>query len=296
VTRWLWQAADGTVTDLSAWGAGNYVTADGTAGQFAPAYEFATQAFAGIDGAALQQITAQPRQPVLGVDLVASDGAELRQRLRNLAHVLRPRAGIGRLTTVGDDGTERYLPCYYRGGLEQGTYVVNRFRAALEFWSPSPWWRGQRVDEFWSLAAPVQFFPILPVNLSATTIGGSRTLDLSDTDAPTYPTVTVMGPGDQLTLRNEYQALDAQGLPQTHTAELVLNAPIGDGRTVTIDSRPGYQSIVRDDGLSLFGSLGSDPAMWPLVDGVNTVSVLLTNAGPDSWVMLGADRLYSGAL
>jgi hypothetical protein len=285
VTRWLWTAADGSITDLSSWGAGNYVTADGTEGQFAPAYEFVTQAFAGVDGATLQQITAQPGAPVLGLDLTASDGGELRQRLRTLAHRLRPRAGIGRLTAIGDDGTERHLPCYYRQGLESGKYAVNRFRAALEFWAPSPWWRGAPVDELWSLAAPSQFFPILPMRLSATTIGGTRTIDLSDTDAPTYPTWTITGPGAQLTLRNE-----------TTGADLVLNAPIGDGRTVTIDTRPGQQSVRRDDGLSLFGELGSDPAMWPLVDGVNVVSALLTNAGAASRVALAADRLYSGAL
>jgi hypothetical protein len=296
VTRWLWQAADGTVTDLSEWGAGNYVTADGTAGQFAPAYEFATQAFAGIDGAALQQITAQPRQPVLGLDLVASDGDELRQRLRGLAHALRPRAGIGRLTAIGDDGAERWLPCYYQGGLEQGAYVVNRFRAALTFWSPSPWWRGEWIEETWGLAAPPMYFPILPITLAATTIGGSRTIDLSDTDAPTYPTWTIVGPGDQLTLTNEYQRLDEQGLLQTYSAELVLNAPIGDGRTVTIDTRPGYQRITRDDGVSLFSSLASDPAMWPLVDGLNTVTALLTNAGDLSSLALTGYRLHSGAL
>jgi hypothetical protein len=296
VTRWLWTAADGTVTDLSAWGVGNYVTADGSGGHLAPGYDFATQAYAGVDGEQLQQVTAQPAQPVLGIDLVASDGAELRQRLRSLAHVLRPRAGIGRLTAVADDGSSRYVRCYYRGGLEQGRYVVTRFRAVLQFWSPSPWWRGVAVAQAWSLAAPTTFFPILPIVLSASTITGSVSVDLSDTDAPTYPTWKVTGPGSQLNLSNSWQRPDEDGTLRTYTASLVLNTTIGDARVVTLETRPGYQRVTLDDGTSLFTSLGSDPAMWPLVDGVNTVTALLTNAGAASRIELAADRLYSGAL
>jgi hypothetical protein len=294
VTRWLWSAPDGSVTDLSAWGAGNYVLDEGTTGLLAPGYEFATQPFAGVDGETLQQVTAQPAQPVLAVDFVASDGAELRARLRALAHALRPRRGIGTLRAVADDGAERRLPCYYRQGLESGTYRVTRYRTALEFWAPSPWWRGTPYTWGYGLSAPGPFFPILPLSLASTTITGAATVDLSDTDAPTYPTWTVTGPGSQLTLTNN-----------TTGQSLVLNAPIGDGQLVVIDTRPGYQSVraaTRDTsgavilGASLFGSLSTDPALWPLVDGVNDVSVLLTGAGAASRVDVTAERLYSGAL
>ncbi len=296
MTRWLWTAADGTITDLSGWGVGNYVTADGTGGQVAPAYDFATQGFAGVDGERVTQISAQPGSPVLGVDLTASDGAELRTRLRTLAHRLRPRAGIGLLPAVADDGSTRSLPCYYRKGLESGRYVVNRFRTTLEFWAPSPWWRGVPLTFDYGLAAPSTFFPILPMSLSPSTITGATTFDLSDTDATTYPIWTVTGPGDQLTLRNTWQTVDEYGALQTMTAELVLNAVLGVGQTATIDTRPGRQRITRNDGLSLFPYLASDPALWPLVDGVNTVTALLTSATSASRIAVAADRLYSGAL
>lgn len=296
MTRWLWTAPDGSITDLSAWGAGTYVTADGTAGQLAPAYDFATQAFAGVDGGQVQQISAQPGAPRLGLDLVASDGLELRTRVRSLAHVLRPRAGIGTLTAVADDGSTRTLPCYYRKGLESGTYLVTRYRTVLEFWAPSPWWRGVPLTFDYGLAAATTFFPILPIVLSPSTISGATTFDLSDTDSPTYPRWTVTGPGSQLILRNTWQRVDEFGVLQTMTAELTLNATIGDGRTVTIDTRPSRQRILYDDGSNLFPLLASDPALFPLVDGVNTVTALLTGAGAASRIALATDRLYSGAL
>jgi hypothetical protein len=300
MTRWTWTTADGAVHELGgvvAWSSGMYVLDEGTSGQLAPGYEFATQAFAGVDGEQLQQITPQPAQPVLGIDVAVTDAAALRARLRTLTHAMRPRRGIGTLTAVGDDGTTRTLPCYYRKGLEAGTVRANRYRTALEFWSPHPWWRGTPLQvPPWSLAAPRPFFPIFPLTLSATTIEGARTIDLSDTDAPTYPRWTVTGPGSQLTLSNTHAARQADGTWADVTDTLVLNAPIGDGQQVVIDTRPGRQSVRRTTGESLFGSLGSDPALWALVDGVNEVTALLTGAGPASRIELAGDRLYSGAL
>jgi hypothetical protein len=283
VTGWSWIDPSGAVTALSD-GATIYVLADGTSGELAPEYTFASQQFAGVDGALLQQITANPRTVTLAVDMLAADEPTLRGRVRGLAHTLRPRAGAGTLQAAADDGTTRTLPCYYSKGLEAGVYRANRFRAALEFWAPSPWWRGTPLTYTYSLAAPTAFFPIPPVSLSATSISGAATFDLSDTDSPTYPLWTVTGPGSQLTLTNNTSGLS-----------LVLNAAIGDGRTVTIDTRPGFQSVKRDDGSNLFGSLGSDPALWPLLDGVNVVTATLTNAGANSRIALSADRLYSGA-
>jgi hypothetical protein len=274
VTRWLWQAPDGSVTDLSAWGAGNHVVDDGTVGILAPEYEFTSEGFAGLDGELLQNVTAGPGQPSLALDLTATDPVEFRSRLRGLAHALRPRAGIGALSAVADDGSTRTLPCYYRKGLETGTYRATRYRAVIQFWAPSPWWRGDPVTPSWGLAAPTPFFPFPPLVLAASTIVGSVTVDLSDTDAPTFPRWTVTGPGDQLTLRN-----DSTG------AQLVLNQAIGDGQVLVIDTRPGMQSIM----------LG--------VPGAHTTDVQRTNLAPNpqavntnGWGYLGPPAGWTIAL
>lgn len=284
MTVWTWTDPAGAVTSLSAWGAGNYVTPDGSGGLLAPPYEFTSQRYAGVDGDTVQQVVAAPGSVTLGLRFTATDPLELRNRLRALAHTLRPKSGPGTLTAVGDDGTLRNLPCYYRKGLEAGVQVGTTYSCVLEFYAPSPWWRGTPLSVSWGLAAATPLFPILPVVLSASTITGQVTVDLSDTDAQTYPVWTVTGPGSQLTLSNA-----------TTGQSLVLNAAIGDGQTVTIDTRPGMQRITRGDGVNLFGSLASDPDLWPLVDGVQTIAAVLTNAGANSGIALAADRLYSGA-
>jgi hypothetical protein len=179
--------------------------------------------------------------------------------------------------------------------LEAAQIRGHRLRAALQFWAPSPWWRGTPFAYTWALAAASAFFPILPMVLSASTISGAVTVDLSDCDAPTYPRWVVTGPGSQLILAND-----------TTGASLVLNATIGDGQSVAIDTRPGQQFVkqatlnpdgtVAAVGASLFGSLSSDPALWPLLDGSQSVRAVLTNAGAASRIAVTADRLYSGAL
>jgi hypothetical protein len=304
VTQWTWTAADGTVVPLSDWNNGVYVleglkkASQGTLGQFAPEYEFGEQTFAGVDGSTLLQVITHPRQPQLGIEMVGDD-ATLRARMRVWARALRPKAGIGRLTATQDDGSSRYLNCYYRSGLDQVMYQSGRARMALMFWAPSPWWRGVPLQvPPWGFAAPAPFFPITPVSLSSTSITGARTIDLSDTDAPTFPQWTITGPGAQLTLTNAYLGVQSDGTLAAMTQQLVL-APTGgiaDGRVVTINTAPGYQSVLRDDGVSLFGGLASDPAMFPLVDGVNNVTAQLTGAGANSAISVTADRLYSGAL
>lgn len=305
MTRWLWQAADGSVTDLSAWGSNAYVLTDGTSGELAPTYTFAEQQFAGIDGAAVQQITADAGHPVLGLDLVDDGSGGLRDRVRTLAHVLRPRAGIGALQAVADDGRVRTLPCYYRKGLESGRYQAARFRAALEFYAPVPWWRGDPYAYSWTLAAGVPFFPLLPLNLSASSISGQVTIDLSDTDAPTFPRFTVLGPGTTLNLSNSTQQRQPDGSLATVTQSLALNANLAGGQGLAIDTRPGAQSVraatlnpdgsVASYGANLFTALQTDPALWSLVDGVNTVTALLVGASSASRIWVTADRLYSGA-
>jgi hypothetical protein len=285
VTRWLWTDPAGTVTDLSAWGAGWHVT-DELSAVLAPSYEFATQAAAGIDGEDLQQITATAGAPVLPLDLVADSVADLRARLRALAHTLRPQAGIGTLTAQDEGGAVRSLRCYYRRGIESARYRGNRARATLEFWSPSPWWRGAPYSIDFGLAAPTPFFPIFPVRLSASTIQGQRTVDLTDCDADTYP----------LTLTNSYPGTDDDGQPTTVTRQFVLASTIGDGQTVTIDTRPGRQRITRSDGVNLMPAVQGDPALWPLRPAVNTVTAFLTNALSPSRILGVADRVYSGAV
>jgi len=284
-----WTSADGTQTiDLSDEKSGYSVLADGTRGLRSVTYEMATSRYAGLDGTTVDAVRASANEPSLGLIVRAESEAEFRARTRQLIHAMRPQAGEGLLTVRNESGEARTLSCYCVGGLEgdEATNVTmagSWWRLILKFYAPSPWWQGETRSISFGLGAPVNFFPIFPMTLSPSDIQGMFTVDLSDMDSPTYPQWTVVGPGSSLLLEN-----------QTTGRKIQINASLGDGESMLIDTRPGFQTIRRGDGTNLMGSLASDPALWPLIEGVNRVSAQLVGATSASRI-LGAFRpRYAG--
>lgn len=285
----MWTPADGSPPiDLTDEGAGYSVEAEGTRGLRSVTYAFTATSYAGIDGEEVQAIRAEANRPSLGMLVRAGSESEFRARCRRLVHDMRPKAGEGTLTVTTEDGESRRLRCYVESGLEgdqaDDTEMPGRWwKFVVKLYAPKPWWLGDPVPVDFGLAAPTNFFPMAAVVLSPSTIQGETTLDLSDSDAPSYPIWTVTGPGDALVLTNT-----------TTGHRIEVDAAIGDGQTVIIDTRPGHQSVRSGTGANLMGSLASDPALWPLVEGVNEVSALLTNATGNSRIAAVYEPRYAG--
>lgn len=277
-----------TLTDRAA---GYRVLAEGTTGLVAPPYRFATDQYAGIDGSRVQFIAADPREVVLGMMVQAYDTPTLTQRLRALVRAMRPKAGPGTLTVTDETGQARTLACYYTGGLEglearSATLPGQWVKAAVHLYAPDPWWYGPPQTLSVGLGQPVTFFPFFPLRLSSSTVQGQFTVDLSDSDAPTYPLWTVTGPGSSLQLSND-----------TTGRSITIDATLDAGQTMTVDTRPGLQSVRRSDGANLLGFISddSDPALWPLVEDVNQVTAALTSATSGSRIVAEFSPRYSGA-
>lgn len=283
-----WAAADGTLIDLTDDAAGYRVLADGTRGLRSVTYDLVTSRYAGIDGESVDGIRAEANRPSLGL-LVRADGeAEFRSKVRALVRAMRPKSGPGALLVRTEAGELRQLDCYCVGGLEgdeapQVTLPGAWWRLVLKFYAPSPWWLGaeQRVDV--GLGGASVFFPLPPVNLSASTVQGQFVIDLSDSDAPTFPTWTITGPGSALVLRNE-----------TSGREIRVSTSLAAGDTVVIDTRPDRQSVRRGDGTNLMGAVTSDPALWPLLDGINVVTVSLGGSASASRIAGTFQPRYAG--
>lgn len=284
-----WTAANGQVIEFTDWAAGHFFTGDGTTGLWAPSYEVTAERYAGIDGTTVQAIRAAESQPTLGLFIRADSKQAFRQKARALVHALRPKAGIGRLTVTTDWGDSRSLACYCVGGLEgdMAPGVLGpgpHWRMVLKFYAPSPWWEGAEQEVAFTLGDALNvFFPIPPVRPAGSLVAGQFTVDLSDTDSPTYPRWTVTGPGSTLVLENV-----------TTGRAIQVNATLAADEVLVIDTRPGFQSVQLTDGTNLMGSLASDPALWPLVEGVNTVSVSLASATAASRIQGTFRPRYSG--
>ena len=276
VDQMVWSAPDGSTVNLSDWSGGYYQLGDNTTGLRSPTYDLATSRFAGVDGTTVTAVRANPAEPTVALLIEASTKQLFRAKARALVRAMRPKAGPGTLTVTTEWGDSRSLSCYCTGGLEgdQANNVGGSglwWRMVLKFYAPSPWWQGDERTITFGLSAPSAFFPIPPVLLSASNIQGALSIDLSDADAPSFPVWTITGPGSALTLSNT-----------TTGRSIQLNTPIGDGQTVVIDTRPGLQSVRDGSGVNLMGSLASDPALFPLVEGVNQVSALMAGAGAAS--------------
>lgn len=282
----LWTGADGTVIDLTDASAGYMVLGEGTRGLRSPEYALTTQAFAGSDGELITALRATGAQPTLGLLVAADDENTFRSRARALRRSMRPKAGLGTLTVRSSDGEARSLDCLCTAGLEgdeasaqQGSW----WKLALKFYAPDPWWYGDPVTVTYGLGTPAAFFPIFPLVLSPSTVIGQFVIDLSDSDAPSYPVWTITGPGNGLVLTN-----------LTTSQVITVNAPLSAGEQMVVDTRPGLQSVRKADGTNLLGALASDPALWSLVEDSNAISVALTGATSASVVAVTYTPRYAG--
>lgn len=283
-----WTAADGTVIDLTDTDSGYDVLGDGTRGLRSVEYELATQKYAGVDGESVQAIRAIGAQPTLGLLIHADTEADFRARARALRHYMRPKAGLGVLGVRRANGELRELTCYCVGGFEgdeslDTLHKGHWWKLALKFYAPIPWWEGSPVTRSFGLAAPTIFFPEPPLKLSPSSVQGHMTVDLTDSDAPVYPSWTITGPGSSLVLTND-----------TTGRSIQVNTTLAATDTLLINTAPGQQSVRLATGTNLMAALGTDPALWPLIEGVNAVTAQLSGATSASRITATYRPRYAG--
>jgi hypothetical protein len=287
--RLLWIPADGSpAIDFTDESSGYSWEAQGTRGLRSLGYRFSAQTYAGVDGEEVQAIGAEANHPSVGLLVQARNPAEFQDRCRRLVHDLRPKAGPGTLMFTTPDGRSRRLRCYYEDGLQgdesDDTTMPGRWwKLILKLYAPKPWWLGDPITFEAGLGLAKPFFPFFPLRLAPSSVQGQFTVDLSHTDDSAHPVWTITGPGSALTLRNE-----------TTGREIVVRAFLAADERIVIDTRPGRQSVRRGDGTNLMSALASDPALWPLVDGVNQVTAAMTGATNASRIRGVVEPRYAG--
>lgn len=286
--RILWTSADGRTTNLTDWTSGYMHLGEGTTGLRSPTYGMTTDQFAGFDGVTVQAVRAEARPLTVGMLLDGPTREEFRVKARQLVRDMRPKSGMGTLTVANEVGDQRSIGCYYTGGLEGDmaksvSGVGTRWRFVLQLMAPDPWFLGDEQTIRFGLGAPVPFFPIPPVTLSASTVQGQFSVDLSDMDAPAFPVWTVTGPGSDLVLRNESSG-----------RQLSVGVALGVGESLTIDTRPNRESVRLGTGVNAMPLVSGYPDLWPLVDGFNSLSVTLTGATAETLIVGTYRPRFSG--
>lgn len=250
----------------------------------------------GASGAALvQDYRDTPRLMTVPIHVHGSTPSEYLSTWRRLVaatqHRGAGRARPGRLRVELPDGSWREIAAYYHSGLEfdedeLDDLVWARSRHDVEFWAPDPHFQGPPIRYAWRLVAePRPFYPIYPVTVSGSSLGGSAIIS-SPGDADAYPVWELVGPGTPV-------------LTRTDTGQSWgFGVEIPAGVTVTVDCRP--TDIAPDTGLTAVDDQGVDwwpnfagwPELWLIPPGDTQFEVAMVGATAESRIRLAFQPRY----
>jgi hypothetical protein len=214
----------------------------------------------------------------------ALDGAR-----RALRSAMNPLYGQGTLRHVSQDGQTRDLNCYVVAGMEGDDTQQNRgpgwifFDLRLKALDPY-WYDTNYTTIAFTNAAAVNFLgnPFLPIKLSSSGIFTS--FSVSNTgDVEAWPLWTIVGPAVNPTLTNN-----------TTGKSIALTISLTVGQSLTIDTRPGFKTITRENGSNQFSAASPASSLWSLARGLNTITLSVTGSSGASQLQLQYKQRYEG--
>jgi hypothetical protein len=207
----------------------------------------------------------------VAVPVVAPGTIEDRAELRRWGRVLDPNKGEGTLTVVAGPSPGRFLRCVYDAGLDDLTEAASIGEAVLIFRAANPYWQDamEQTTTVTQGAAVTYWFPFLPLILGASDAFAALTITVSG-DVPSWPIITVLGPGQQVVARN-----------LTTGKSWTIATTLAAGSKLIADHRPGFKTVTID-GANGYPLLSADSSLWPLVPGPNRVELSVALTSPAS--------------
>lgn len=294
--RIVWVAPDGDEFPLS--DGDPYISVTGRSGFGRVVPDLVTSTTA--PGAArLDDYRDSPR--LMRVPLVVADRtpeeylAAHRALVASTRHRRPDEIAMGRVRVELPDGSWRHIRAVYHGGLDPHEDELDdlmwsrQAHDSLEFWAPEPHFEGPEISMSWRLAAdPVPFYPLYPLRVASSQVGGSATIT-SPGDAASYPIWEITGPGTPV-VSNE-----------TTGQSWAFGEEIPAGTTVTVDCRP--PSVAPETGLTAVDQNGVDwwdrfvgfPTLWEIPPGETRLAAQMVGATPDTRLRLRfAPRYLAG--
>lgn len=291
----IWVAPDGGETvlhdlaDVAADGSYKRVVAAGATGLGMLPVSFGTQKSTGVPGARVREVRHESREIDLPMFWQDASPAAITARVAALFRAVDPRRGEGTLRVKTGAGEWRDFPCRYVDGLGGDTSPETKQRAWRRFVlrfraDDDPYcYESAEVVETIARGTPRPFFSVAPLRVNTPALY-ARIPRTNGGDVDAWPVWTITGPGRDAGLFNA-----------TTGSDTIVLASLGAGQTLTIDTRPRQRNRVRlGDGTSLFSALTPGSTLWPLVPGVNEVSVNVNEAGAGTSVALSWRRGYLG--
>lgn len=238
-----------------------------------PPYELVTDNPGGQDGARLDFVRVLERPIFIPFMLESTTNEGLRALKRKVAQIVTPTTGDTRILVEHQDGTRRQIWATGSQALGQAWAWDARTwqKVGIDFIAYDPFW--QSVDpstKLFAPAAPVEFLgeEFFPMSLSSDRTLGDVTVD-NNGDADTYPTWEIHGPGEDLTITNS-----------TTGYAFGIEGTIASDEIVFIDTNPNAMTIVDDEGTDAWMRTSEDSHLWPLVPGLNAISISMASSEP----------------
>lgn len=273
---------NGVEHDLS--GSANIDVALGASGRFMPQFDITEQQVPFVPGSRLRNLQVKAREIDLPIEITGVSTSDLRNVLRNILKWFNPLLGDGQLKVIAEDGTTRLLKCRYQSGLEITETGMTWIKSTLVLKAFDPFWYDVNPNIVtYTTGTPSTFFPFFPLKLTSSTVFSGATVT-NDGDVETWPIWIITGPGDTIYLNN-----------LTTGRSLNINYSLGVGESITVDTRPGYKTITKNDGTNLFQYLSNSSSLWDLIAGSNNIQIQMQNATTQSAVQLSYTKRYWGA-
>ncbi|MGW9170158.1 phage tail domain-containing protein [Streptomyces decoyicus] len=235
-----------------------------------------------LDGGIFRSTRAVQREVMIPVYIYGIDRRTLKELKRQLIQQINPRNGYCVIKFVEADSQPRYLYAYYKDGL-QGSESEDQagfkwIKYGLQFTAFDPYYYSDeiRVAE-WTFGTEAKPFnppstPLLPVKLNRGGLANDSIPVVNPGDVEAWPRWELAGPIESFEITSP--SGDSFGI-QSGTSYAV-----DAGRTLTIDTRPGYKTLKDDQGRNYWQDLRPSPVLWPIKEGRSTVSVsIVAGAG-----------------
>jgi phage-related protein len=281
-----WVDADGVEFPLN--GESFFTELRGRQGFQAPPVEVVAEEIPGQPGDRVRYIQTKARPVRTIVHVRALDEETLAATRRQFDDMLNIERGEGILRHTAADGVVRELSALCTSGLEGDESGSSRgpgwqdygltFRASDPYWYDSSF----TTQAFQPSGSLPSFFasPVMPLKLAPSGLFNSFSVDnTGSTEA--WPIWTISGPGSSIVLTNT-----TTGDVLTLTVTLTL------GQSIVVDTRPDKKTVVREDGNKHFEYVAPDSALWPLVRGVNAITLAMSGTGAGSMLQIQYKQRY----
>lgn len=247
-----------------------------TSGRFMPKIEFNEDIVAGQPGARLRSVRHAVHELVVPFWFDGATEADQRTQMRNICDLMDPTRGPGKIRVTSPVGDQREIVCSYAAGLEVDEKLGDNAglfsqMVPVMFRGHDPYWYDVTTTtpgDFQVTSTP-SFFPFFPLRLSSSEIVVDTTIT-NDGSVETWPTWTIYGPGSGVVLRNL----------TTGKNLLMTTVTLSTGQYITVDTRPDYKTVRRDDGTNMWSVVDFGSALWSLNRGANRIRLEMTGTTP----------------